>query len=409
MPRSTPVPLRPRRPTRFSNARSDSIETRSRRSAVSRAISTTRGETAPRSRSVRSTVVTGMRSTTVRSAGSNARLSWSTSEWWRARRHRGHVISVRSCLPPGSSQSAAADRCEAAARTPPAQHAASSSPFQVTGDPAIRYTPSNRISHRPVCNRHRRCSSLTFRASIWSRRTRPCCTAACAARSRSNDECIRALHQRGTTAWPPPPFWRRSPGLYPGVRRQNDRGEASRSSAVGFTSLLHGWASVWACPDGPRPCPRRRRWPMSCAGCRWGCIPTSSTSSTAWTPRSPGRSTCRSPPRRRWTSRRPPTSTRRGRSSRSSSRSPGGWSRCARAPAWWRSASSGSGTTTSPPASRRCAPPTSCTASTSRSGSTRPAASRSSSTPSPRTRRCSCTSTASATRSCAATRTSGAR
>jgi hypothetical protein len=45
------------------------------------------------------------------------------------------VISTIDCRPPASLHKAAAERCDATARTPPAQHAARRRPFHVSGAP----------------------------------------------------------------------------------------------------------------------------------------------------------------------------------------------------------------------------------------------------------------------------------
>ena len=106
--------------------------------------------TAARSKIVRSTVVTGMPSTSVTSRRLKAVVSCTVSPGCCARRQRGHVISAISSRFPGRSQSAAADRWDATARSPPAQHAARTSPFHDLGAPATRYTSSYGDSHRPI-------------------------------------------------------------------------------------------------------------------------------------------------------------------------------------------------------------------------------------------------------------------
>ena len=97
-----------------------------------------RPTTAARSKIVRSTVVTGMPSTIVDVHVVERRDLVHDEPSCCARRHRGQVISTIDRDAPGRSQSSAHDRCEATARVPPAQHAASSSRVQVSGVPTMR-------------------------------------------------------------------------------------------------------------------------------------------------------------------------------------------------------------------------------------------------------------------------------
>jgi hypothetical protein len=158
MARSVPTPRRPRRAWATSVSRSSSQSVRRRRRALSSATCTRGGAiTAPRSRSVRATGVTGMPSTVRGVTRPRSVLSWTRTPARRARRPRGTTISGAPGRHPSSSHENPALRCDPSAPGPAARTAASSCDCQVTGAPASRYTPGPAFRHRPAATR---CSTI---------------------------------------------------------------------------------------------------------------------------------------------------------------------------------------------------------------------------------------------------------
>ncbi len=139
--RSTPTPRRPRRATWMKRSRTCSGVVNRRCRASSNACSTLwRCTTAPRSIKVRSMVVIGMASRSVRSTSPRSVLSWTrTPRRWR-RSHRGVVTSTIPGRNPSSPHSAAAVRCDATAGSPSVRHAVRTRWCQLEGAPAARYT-----------------------------------------------------------------------------------------------------------------------------------------------------------------------------------------------------------------------------------------------------------------------------
>ena len=152
--------------------------------------------------------VVGIPSTCRMSSPERRRLSCTTSPGRTARSHRTQVSSIVSRLPPGSSQSAAADRCEIAAPSPAARTAARRSPLPrgrgarhaedavVNAFPHVRGAVTDlgfrktRVRRRPRCRTRRRGSRRTRR--VLDRRQ---------SASAHTAERLRQLPEKHEPAW----------------------------------------------------------------------------------------------------------------------------------------------------------------------------------------------------------------